>query len=271
MRFFAGSASLAGRLDGLFTPNTGVTAHTGRVIATTYAIAAVAAWLLLPSKILPSPLDVLRAYPELWEQGLGYHLIVSLMLNVKAVAIMSFVSLTVAYLSTVPALAPVGRFVATFRFNGFVGLPLLLTLWIGDQHWIKVTLLVIGMSVFTVPSLMALIDSISSDQFDHARTLKMGEWRVLWEVVIRGRMADAIDILRTNVAIGWSLLPMVEGLFRSDGGIGVLILTENKMFRLDAIYAIIFLVLSVGVTQDVLIQTVKRALCPHAFMATERR
>ncbi len=255
-----------------FTPTGAAPKHIERSIIYGYCLTALVFWLASPSKILPGPLDVLKAFPRLWnEEGLGIELWTSLALNFQAIAIMTLLSLLVSYGTLLPGLRPVALAIAAFRFNGFVGLPLLLTFLIGDQHWIKIALLVIGMSVFTVPSLVAMIEAIPSDEYDHARVLRMGDWRVLWEVVILGRFHDALDILRTNLAVGWMLLPMVEGLFRSEGGIGVMILTQNKYFKLDAVYAIILFVASVGILQDLAIVGVKRILCPYAFKAKERK
>lgn len=259
-------------LKSAFTPNCSIAKHVERSILLGYVFMAAAFWLASPSKILPRPGDVLSAFPRLWnEEGLGVELWTSLALNAQAIAIMTLLSLLVSYATALAGLRPIALGIAAFRFNGFVGLPLLLTILIGDQHWIKVALLVIGMSVFTVPSLVAMIEAIPSDSYDHARVLKMGDWRVLWEVVILGRFHEVIDILRTNLAVGWMLLPMVEGLFRSEGGIGVMILTENKYFKLDSVYAIIIFVASIGILQDLAVVGVKRIICPYAFKATERK
>lgn len=229
-------------------------------------------WLTSPSKILPSPWEVVGAFPRLWNhEGLGVQLWISLVLNCQAIAIMVLTSLAVAYLTVVPLLRPISLWFSVARFNGFVGLPLLLTLLIGDQHWIKVTLLVIGMTVFTVPSLVSMIEAIPSDAYDHARVLKMSDWHVLWEVVVLGKFDEALDIIRTNIAIGWVLLPMVEGLFRGEGGIGVMVLTENKYFKLDSVYAIIFFVAFVGIIQDLIVAGFKRLACPYAYISVERK
>ena len=57
-----------------------------------------------------------------------------------------------------------------------------------------------------------------SDKFDHARSLRFSDWRVVWEVVVLGTADKAFEILRQNAAIGWMMLTMVEGISRSEGG-----------------------------------------------------
>lgn len=73
------------------------------------------------------------------------------------------------------------------------------------------------------------------------------------------------------MAMGWMMLPMVEGLFRSEGGIGVMLLVENKYLRLDYVYGIVLMVGLIGLTGDWLILFTKKELCPYAFMGTEAK
>lgn len=254
-----------------FQINGQISKNRKRIIFAFYILMGVLFWLTSSSKILPSPVEVLYAFPRLWQEGLGIELMTSLTLNIHAVIIMSIFSLVVAYATAIPFLAPIAKFFSTFRFNGFVGLPLLLTFIISDQHWIKVCLLVIAMSVFTIPAIVTAIEAIPSEAYDHGRVLRMSEWRVLWEVVIIGRFHEVLDIILTNFAIGWTMLPFVEGLFRGEGGIGVMILTENKYFKLESIYAIIITMSVIGWSQDFLGQTFKKIICPYASLQKERK
>jgi ABC-type nitrate/sulfonate/bicarbonate transport system permease component len=229
-----------------------------------------AVWIGADSKIIPSPVGILAALPSLWfEDGLGQELMTSVSLNFEAAALMIVVSLIVAYGTRMPAGRPVAVVFSAGRFNSFVGLPLVLTLAIGNAHAIKVVLLAIAMSVFTVPAIVDIIGTIPKENYEDGKVLHMSEWRIVWEVVILGKFHEAIDVIRTSVAMGWMMLPMVEGLFRSEGGIGVLLLQENKYLRLDSVYCIIFVVGLMGLAQDRFILELKRWLCPYSFLETE--
>lgn len=228
-------------------------------------------WLGSGSKIIPSPVGILLAFPQLWFQdGLGQELLTSVTLNIEAAALMILVSLLVAYGTRIPVGKPVAVVFSTGRFNSFVGMPLLLTLAIGNAHAIKVVLLAIFMSVFTVPAVVDVIGTIPKENFDDGRVLHMNEWRIVWEVVILGKFHEVIDVMRTSVAMGYCMLPMVEGLFRDEGGIGVLILNKNKYMQLDAVYCIIVVVGVIGLLQDRLILGLKKWVCPYSFLETER-
>src|ERR1017187_6417962 len=185
-------------------PNEAVSSAASSYLVVFWIALALLVWIGAASPILPSPFAVIASVPGLWFQdGLGYQLWVSFGLNLQAIAIMVTLSLTISYATVMPAFRPVATFVSSGRFNGFCGLPLIFTLYIGDAHWIKVALLVYGMSVYTVPAVTKMMDLIPKENFDHARTLRMHEWRVVWEVVILGHFDDVIEIFRNTAAMGW--------------------------------------------------------------------
>ena len=78
-------------------------------------------------------------------------------------------------------------------------------------------------------------------------------------------------MLRQNAAIGWMMLTMVEGISRAEGGVGAMLLNQNKHFHLAEVFAIQLLILLVGMLQDYGIGVLKRLLCPYADLTLERR
>ncbi len=182
---------------------------------------------------------------------------------------MAVISLVVGYSSVVPLLKPISVAFAAGRFNSFVGLPLMLILFISDQHIIKVIILAIGMSVFSVQPIRDIIECIPKERFDDARTLSMGEWRVTWEVVILGTFDQVYDVLRTNLGMGWMMLPMVEGIFKSEGGVGVYLLQQDKYMHLANVYCAVALVALIGLAFDRGWLGLKHWLVPHAFIGRE--
>src|SRR6202043_2239006 len=107
-----------------------------------------------------------------------------------------------------------------------------------------------GMTVFFVTSMVGVIAAIPKEDFDHARTLRMSEWRGVWEIVVLGTIDKAFEVLRQNAAIGWLMLTMVEGIVRSEGGVGVLLLNNQKLFRMADVFAIQIAILTIGLLQD---------------------
>ena len=260
------------RLKAVFSPNRAVSAGTLKLVAAVQLGLFIAFWAMSPLEVLPRPLEVLGAFQKLWfEEGLGQELLISLGVNLQALLLATLISLGLSYLTVVPFFRPLAAAVAKGRFLGLVGLTFVFTLTVGGGRPLKVSLLVFGMTVFFVTSMADVVASIPRDQFDYARTLRMGEWRAVHEVVVLGTLDKAIEVLRQNAAIGWMMLTMVEGIVRSEGGVGAMLLNQNKHFHLAEVFATQIVILSVGVLQDWAIGVFRGLICPYAELTLERR
>ena len=181
------------------------------------------------------------------------------------------ISLGLAYLTVLPVFRPLVAAVSKGRFLSIVGFTFIFTLIFGGGHPLKTSLLVFAVTVFYVTSMAAVIAAIPKGDFDHARTLRMSEWRVVWEVVILGTADKAFEVLRQNAAMGWMMLTMVEGIVRSEGGVGAMLLGESKHFLLAEVFAIQLVILLVGLFQDYVIGVARRLVCPYADLTLERQ
>lgn len=255
-----------------FLPNRVISRHTLWIIVAFQVAVALAIWIYSPFKVLPQPDEVLTALHGLWfTQGLAHELWTSFTLNIQALALSLVISLALSYLTVLPFFRPLALAVSKGRFLGLIGLTFLFTLMVGGGRPLKLALLVFGMTVFYVTSMAAVVLEIPRERFDHARTLRMGEWKVVWEVVILGTMDKAVEVLRQNAAIGWMMLTMVEGISRSEGGIGAMLLNQNKHFRLAEVFAIQIMILLIGLVQDYGIGALHRLLFPYTHLVLERR
>lgn len=255
-----------------FLPNRAVSPGTMRVIIVVEIVLALLGWLNSPFKVLPRPDEVLQALKTLWmTEGLGPELITSFKLNLEALAWSSLISLGLAYLTVIPVFRPLVTAISKGRFLSIVGFTFVFTLIFGGGHELKTSLLVFATSVFYVTSMAAVIAAIPKGDFDHARTLRMSEWRVVWEVVILGTADKAFEVLRQNAAIGWMMLTMVEGIVRSEGGVGAMLLNMNKHFILPEVFAIQLVILLVGLFQDYAIGVIRHLICPYADLTLERK
>jgi len=264
--------SLAQSLADAFQPNRAVSRAALQILIAVQAAIVLLVWWTSPFQVLPRPPEVFRALGSLWlEQGLGRELGTSFAMNLQALALTLLISLGLSYLTVLPVFRPIAAAASKGRFLGLIGLTFAFTLMVGGGRPLKVALLVFGMTVFFVTSMAAVVAEIPKSKFDHARTLRMSEWQVVWEVVILGTADKAIEVLRQNAAIGWMMLTMVEGISRSEGGVGAMLLNQNKHFHLAEVFAIQLLILIVGLTQDYAIGVLRRLVCPYADLALERR
>jgi len=259
-------------LLGAFSPNRVVSKTTIRIIIAFEVAVLLLVWATSSYVFLPKPMDVLRAFTDLWShEGLGQELIISFLLNIQAIAWAALISLGLAYLTVVPFFRPIVLALSKGRFLSMVGLTFFFTVLFTSGHQLKVGLLVFGVTVFFVTSMIDVVAQVPKEKFDLARTLRMGEWRVVWEVIVLGRADAAFDALRQNAAMGWMMLTMVEGISRSEVGIGALLLNQNKHFHLEAVFAIQLSILVIGLFQDYMLGVAKKFICPYADLQLEQR
>lgn len=235
-------------------------------------IIALLVWFLSQSPLLPTPIEIVQAFGRLTrEENMIQELWTSMALSLEAMLYATFFSLLIAYATVIPFFRPLAFLVSKFRFLTLVGLSFVFTLMTHSGHSLKVWLLVFGITVFFVTSMVGVVQTVSRNELNHARTLRMSEWQVVWEVIILGRIDVVFDVIRQNFAIAWALLTLVEGIVRSEGGVGVLLLNQNKHFRIDAVFAIQLAILLVGIALDYGIGFLKRLFCPYATLTLDKR
>lgn len=255
-----------------FRPNKSVSSTTWTVIIIVQIALLLVVWSLGSTYMIPSPIEIGRAWVSLVQtQGLLYELWVSIKTNVEAIFISSVISIGFSYLTVLPVMRPIVSALSKSRFFGLTGFVIVFTLAFGGGHGLKLALLTFGISVFLITGVAKIVASIPKEDFDHARSLRMNEWRVVYEVIILGKADEVLEILRQNAAMGYMMLTMVEGLVRVEGGLGVLMLNEGKHFHLDAVFAIQLTILFVGIVQDRLLGWLKDIICPYSNLTLERK
>jgi NitT/TauT family transport system permease protein len=257
----------------MFTPNGVVSNRAMTIVIAGQVLLALLLWFMSSSAFFPTPSEIGSAWLRLMrdpETKMGWHFLQSFTVNIQVLAITTVISLVLAYSTVVPFMRPIVQFLSTWRFMGIVGFTAIFTLLTSGGHQLKVAIMVFGMSVWYITSMLAVIMAIPKERFDHARTLGMGPWRTVWEVVVLGKGDEVFEVLRQNAAIGWLMLTTAEGLVRTEGGLGALLLVQNRHMRFDSIYAIQITILFLGLFQDSLIGGARKLLFPYAFLGKER-
>jgi NitT/TauT family transport system permease protein len=216
-----------------------------------------------PLQSLPTPREIGAALSELWwAGGMGPELWQTVRLIAHATLITAALSLALAYLSVLRLFSPLVEGLTKLRFLGLTGLVFPLTLLTGGGYALKLAMLTFGMATFQLTAMARIVREIPAARFEELRVLGASDPRILWEVVVLGTLERALDALRQNVAMGWAMITMVEGVSRSDGGLGALLLNQYKHLRLAHVYAILLVVLLVGLALDWAMVALVRLLCP---------
>lgn len=256
----------------VFLPNRAIDRLTMLALVAFWVAIAFILWLSSPWASLPGPREVWKALGSLWwTYGMGPELFTTLKLIGHALLLTVLISMTLSYVTVIGFFRPLVEVVSKLRFLGLTGLVVPFTLATGGGYHLKVALLTFGMTTFFVTNMAQAVLEIPREQFDHMKVLGAGELRILWEVVIRGTLDRAFDVTRQNLAIGWAMITMVEGISRAEGGLGALILNENKHFKLAEVYAVLLVILVVGLILDYAMGVLTRVICPYAVLDRVKR
>jgi NitT/TauT family transport system permease protein len=260
------------RLLAAFLPNRAVDKSIALALVSFWAGLGLIVWAASPFETLPRPLEVWRALGHLWwQEGMGPELGATLKLIFSALFYTVIISMALSYATVIAAFRPLVAAVSKLRFLGLTGLVFPFMLMTGGGHPLKVALLTFSMCSFFVTSMARVVIEIPRAEFDHLRVLGASETRIFYEVVVRGTLDKALEVLRQNVAIGWAMITMVEGISRSEGGVGAMILNQNKHFLLAEVYAILFVILLWGLIMDYAMGVITNLICPYAQLGRVER
>lgn len=237
-------------------------------IAAVQAIVLITLWFLVPTQVLPSPVEIFKAWVHLADdQKLLLELWHSAITIWKAIICTVLLTFIVTVLSTATFFKPIARWMTAFRFLGFAGVTFVFTLLTTDGAELKLWLLTFGMSFFLLANNLAVNDTLTQEEIDYAKTLHLRGWRITWESIVRGKADEFLDLIRQSAAMGWMLLSAVEGLVRYEGGIGALLISQNKFFRLDGVFAIQITILLFGIGQDYALRWIREMVCPYVKLS----
>jgi NitT/TauT family transport system permease protein len=256
----------------LFTPNKTIDKKSISIMLAGQIAIVLLLWCYSTNALIPKPLDILSAWKRLAVSGgLIQDLYISTKLCFHAIFISVIVSAILAYLTVLPFFKPAGFVMEKMRFLPMVGLSFVFTLMSANGYDLKIKLLVFGMSVFILNSMIGVVQGVTSNEYNHARTIFGNEWKVVWERVVLGKAHQMMNAVKQNFAIAWTMLTFAEGLVRSDGGVGALMLNENKHLQLDSVFAIQMSLFFLGILIDYLFGVIRNMCFPYADLATQKR
>src|SRR3954470_25066331 len=221
---------------------------------------------ILPPLILPSPVEVLEAFPPLhFDQGL-----------VRS-AMTSFVRVTLGFTLAVIVALPLGVYMATFppvaaffRPLSLIGayvpivvfVPLTLA-WFGLSETQKVGFLFIGCFVALLPLVLKEIANVPAAYLDVAMTKGASQWQLVRHVLFPVAQASIWQHLRGVYGVGWGWIILAE-VVNAERGLGYLISISERRGQTAAIFAVILVIVLIAVACDQLWRLGARILFPYA-------
>ena len=240
--------------------------------ARTLAVAGVAVFLLtwcvlsygglVPTAILPSPTEVLKAIPYLhFEEALVRSAVASLYRVAMGFALAAAVAIPLGLLmGTFPpmkhAFAPI---LDPLRFLPISAIVPLFIVWFGIEDLQKIMFLFVGIVVYLLPLVVEAVEKVDEVYLQTATTLGAGRWQLVRHVLVPGSSPAVGEALRVMNGIGWTYLIMAE-VVNAPSGLGHLITVSQRYGHMDRMVALVIVILLIGVATDQIIRLVNERL-----------
>jgi NitT/TauT family transport system permease protein len=217
---------------------------------------------LVKAVILPSPTQVALAFPVLhFEEALVRSALASFYRVVMGFALAAAVSIPLGLLmGTFPAVkaffAPI---VDPMRFLPISAVVPLFIVWFGIEDLQKIMFLFVGIVVYMLPLMVEAVERVDDVYLQTAATLGASRWQIIWQVLIPGSMPAIGEALRVMNGIGWTYVIMAE-VINAPSGLGHLITVSQRYGHIDRMFALVLVILAIGVVTDQIIRRVNQQL-----------
>jgi len=227
-------------------------------------------WSLSTAFYFPTPAEIIAAIPVLQRDfNLFGELMTSFGLAVKSAFTAAALGLVISYMVRIQAVRFLPTAISKFRFLSLMALTFIFLRLAPDADTAKWYILTFGMMVFYVTGMVSVIQNdIHAEDYNLPRTLRMNEWRVMYEVVILGKLNVAWDLIRQNFAIIWTMLTAVESLSQAGGGVGIMIFKQQKFLNFPSLFAIQLCFMTVGIVMDYFFVLMRGWLMPYTKLKT---
>jgi NitT/TauT family transport system permease protein len=121
----------------------------------------------------------------------------------------------------------------------------------------KINFLAFGIWVYLVPVVVQRIDEVSATHLQMMKTLGASAWQTLIHVQWRSVISRLSDDIRILVGISWTYIIVAE-LAGIQGGLGSLIFLGERQSNVGKVYAVIFIIIAIGIVQDALFKLFDR-------------
>lgn len=224
---------------------------------------------LLPKFIMPTPLEIAKAFIKNYDQllfhskitiiesliGLSYGILIACCLAIFMDSFSTFNRAIYPLLiitQTIPtiAIAPI------------------LVLWLGYGMTPKIVLIIL---TTTFPIIISILDGFRNADKDTIQLLKLmkaNKWQILWHVKIPNSLSYFYAGLRVSVSYAFIAAVVSEWLGGFEG-LGVYMIRTKKLFQYDTMFAIIILVSAISLLSMKIIKISEKKFIKWKYIGEE--
>ncbi len=228
---------------------------------------------IVKSGILPSPGDVYRAIGELLrDNNLLSNLCYSIGLNLGGYIEAIALSIPFGFLIglVMPIRLSAKGIVESLRY---ISLPAVLGLfiaWFGIGSSMKIHFLAFGIMIYLLPIVIQRIDEVKQVYLKTVYTIGASWWQTVRTVYLPSVLSRISDDIRVLTAISWTYIIISESI-GGEGGLGGLIWKVGlRRGRLDKVFALLLIIILIGILQDRLLTSLDKRWFPHKYVTRKQ-
>jgi len=218
--------------------------------------------------ILPSPAEVVKSFPSLWnDRGL----LESIAATLKRVLVGFGLAAAVG--------VPLGIVAGSWRVVEAAGAPLALfgrnlpvaalipltILWFGIDETQKVMFIFIACVPFVYAGAVTAITSVPERYVETAQTLGASSWQIVSKVLVGLALPDIVDSLRRLFGLAFGYIMLAE-LINAQHGLGYLLMTSQRRGLSEHIVLILIIIGLLAYGIDRLLVWFQRGVFPYRIV-----
>jgi NitT/TauT family transport system permease protein len=260
-------------MSGFFCIRGKLTVQSQRAIELIGAIVFLGLWQLasgtiIPSSILPSPVQVVMAFPELHvKDAIIYNSIYSIKLNtmglLEAVAFALPLGMLIGLFPLCRALTE--RYVTAARFLPLTAVVGLFIAWFGIDMNMKVQFLAFAIFIYLLPVVIQKVDGMEEVLVQTVRTLGASTYQTVRTIFVPGVISRVFDDIRVLAALSWTYIVVAEMVNAGGGGVGALTYIAARQSRIDKVFAILLVIVLIGFVQDQMLKLIDSIAFPYKY------
>ena len=193
--------------------------------------------------VLPSPLEVVRSAPALWERGLIDGILATLWRVIAGFALAIAIGLPLGFLAGAyrvfdAASAPLALFGRNVPIAALIPLTVL---WFGIDETQKIMFIFIACVPFVFGLAVTALGDVHDRYVDTAQTLGASSRQVIFKVLIPLAMPDVYNGLRQLFGLAFGYIMLAE-LINAESGLGALLISSQRRALTEHIFLILVVI-----------------------------
>jgi NitT/TauT family transport system permease protein len=229
---------------------------------------------IIPNSILPNPFKVLFSYGEMFKESeLLVHTWSTIRLNLMAYVYALLIAIPLGFIIGLYPItnALFSKYIDGVRYTPMTAVGGVFLAIFGLTFTMKANFLAFGVFIYILPVVVQRVRDLQNpaNANDHVllqtiQTLGATQWQKFRYVYLPYVMERVSTDVINLTAVSYTYVCFAEVLFK-EYGIGALIHTMSRQSKTPEVFALLFLIIIIGVVQDIILKYLDKQLFPSKY------